>query len=119
MKYRIKRTSIYDDEKPCEEAIIGKYTRIDERSCKSFEEFDNSFGGFAGGNWLSQGINHCINKRGNIQREFKDSEEGWFIDINTLEELQKLVEKYGDLIIGQCWQDHNIYEIEIYDDYRE
>lgn len=44
--------------------------------------------------------------------------EGWFIEIETIEELLKLKEKYGDLII----QDYGTIEIPtivIYDDYVE
>jgi hypothetical protein len=41
----------------------------------------------------------------------------WYININTLEELQLLVKKYGYLIIGEY--DDGEPDIEIYDDYRE
>ena len=43
----------------------------------------------------------------------------WYIKINTLEELIKFCEKYGDLIISQDWDNKEKMQIEIYDDYRE
>ena len=44
--------------------------------------------------------------------------DGWFIEIETLEDLLKLKEKYGDLII-QDYYDGQILTIVIYDDYVE
>lgn len=44
----------------------------------------------------------------------------WFIQINTLEELMELREQVkSDLIIGEAYEDKNITEILIYDDYIE
>ena len=43
----------------------------------------------------------------------------WYVIINTLEELIKFYEKYGDLIISQNWDNKEEMQIEIYDDYRE
>ena len=40
------------------------------------------------------------------------------IEINTLEELLKLVDKYGQIIVGNQSQWYD-YTLEIYDDYRE
>ena len=52
-----------------------------------------------------------------IYREFND--EIWCIKINSLEELLKLQDKYGDIILTTCFKNNNIRELEIYDDYRE
>lgn len=41
------------------------------------------------------------------------------INVNSLEQLIKLVEKYGDIIIGPHYMNKNEMNIEIYDDYRE
>jgi predicted GNAT family N-acyltransferase len=41
------------------------------------------------------------------------------IEINTLEELLELYKIYGNLVIETSFENDNIYEIEIYDDYRE
>ena len=46
--------------------------------------------------------------------------EGWFIEINTLEELIKFFNYCNnDLIITQSMYNHKLLELEIYDDYRE
>lgn len=118
MKFRITRTSLWSTQKPCEEAVKEKFTRVEIRGFKSFEEFDKKFGEIEG-DWLSIGVNHCINDEGYIQREFPDDAEGWFIEINTLEDLLKLQEKYGDIILSRDWDNPSILKLEIYDDYRE
>lgn len=44
---------------------------------------------------------------------------GWFITVNSLEELLALNKKHGALIINIYNYNHSIMEIEIYDDCRE
>ena len=49
---------------------------------------------------------------------------GWFIELNTLEDLLNLKEEVGEPIIidDDPWKDNNVgveYSIEIYDNYRE
>ena len=58
-----------------------------------------------------------IDLRGKIARDFDAI--GWFIEINTLEELLKFREKYGDLVLTKHYLNPEIVEVEIYDDYRE
>lgn len=83
MKFKVTRTSIWNDEiSPCKEA-------------------------------------NRINERGYIQREFPNDSIGWFIEINSLEELMNFKNRYGDIVITNCWENQNITEIEIYDTYRE
>lgn len=121
MEFKISRTSIWGDKKPCKEAYKKEYIREDERGFASPEEFKEKLDE----DWFSKGFNHRIitNTKDNydndthIIRDFKA--EGWFIKINTIEELLKLEEKYGDLIITTLYNNKNIKEIEIYDDYRE
>ena len=44
----------------------------------------------------------------------------WAIDINSLEDLMKLTEKVGDIIVSPPHEEtDNHPSIEIYDDYRE
>ena len=43
----------------------------------------------------------------------------WYIDINSLEELLKLIKKYGDLIIQKEDDNNKKLLIMIYDDYIE
>lgn len=37
----------------------------------------------------------------------------------SIEELIKFINKHGPIVIQQCYNNHNILEIEVYDDYRE
>ena len=121
MEFKITRTSLWSEDKPCNEAYIKKIIRIDERGFSSFEEHDEKLPRDT--KWLEEGFNHKIvsaNKRcthNHIYREFND--EIWAIKIDTLEDLLKLTDKYGDLVITTAYENNNIYEIEIYDDYRE
>ncbi len=46
--------------------------------------------------------------------------EGWFIEINSLEELLEFQKKYDEeLVISRDNLNKNLIEIEIYDSYRE
>lgn len=62
-------------------------------------------------------------KRDCIERENKIYNQStidvWSVEINTLEELIKFYEKYGDIIIKHCLWNKSYKEIEIYDGYRE
>jgi len=116
MKFQIKRTSSWGN-KPCDEAFLDKYTRIDARTtddpCKIPCYFDNPEK--AKKMWFGEGSNHRV-ENGWIKRDFED--EGWFIEINSLEELMKFHEKYGNLVINSDYSS-SISTLEIYDDYRE
>ena len=99
-------------------AVIKKYTRIEDRCCSTFEEFDERFSRIAG-SWLSEGVNHKTSK-GRIQREFPDGAEGHFIEINSIEELLEFQKKVGnELIITSAIDNESIPAIEIYNNYRE
>jgi len=60
---------------------------------------------------------HWIEERPCIEATKKviDGRTFWTIEINTLEELNYLAEKYGEIIISMG----DTPSIEIYDDYRE
>ena len=113
MEFMITRASCWDNVKPCNEAYAKNYMWKDIRTLKSFEEYDNRFRD----NFLDTGINHKINDDGYIEREFED--EGWFIKIDTLEELLEFTNKYGDIVFGKTYRNYEMNGIEIYDDYRE
>ena len=55
--------------------------------------------------------------------EFPDGEsrlrQGWFIEINNLDELISFNDKYGRIVIYKHWFNESIRVIEIYDTYRE
>lgn len=123
MKFKIIRSSIWDDEiLPCSELLdkgikLEVYSDIDIRNFRGFDEFDKFTG--KKNSWLSKGVNHCINKDGNIQREFPNKNKGWFLEINSLEELMEFKSKYDEIIIREDYKNPMINVIEIYDDYRE
>lgn len=113
MEFMITRTSNWSTVRPCDEAYEKVYSRKDIRTLKSFEEYDNKFRD----NFLDNGSNHRINEDGYIEREFEDK--AWFIKINSLEDLLNLQNKYGQIIVGQSWNNYEYMMIEIYDGYRE
>ena len=115
MKFRITRTSsdYFDEARPCKKAVKGKYLHTRTRTCTE-EEFNRKFA-YREGLWRSKGINHRVNKDGNIQRE--DERGGWLIEINTLEELIELIAEVDCRVVIS--KDDPMPEIEIYDDYRE
>jgi hypothetical protein len=95
--------------------IIEKtYDYIDKRGFKTPEEYNAKLRD----NWFDKGTDHKITKYG-IQRVFKDQEKGFFIEVNSLEDLIRLFEHYGKIIINNNYYNENIKNIEIYDDYRE
>lgn len=122
MKFKVERTSVFlSEEKPIQDERLFKetYNYIEVRTLGTFEEFDKRFGADEG-KWLSQGINHKINDRGYIEREIPNGNNGWFIEINTLEELLDFKDRCKDeIIIKNDYGNKSIRAIEIYDDYRE
>lgn len=113
MKFYISRTSSGDD-KPHERAYRDKYIRIDTRTVDDPSKLNHPSDKT---NWYKQGKNHRVID-GYIKRDFDD--EGWFIDIETLDELIKFEnETKSNLIIGKCFWNTEINSIEIYDDWRE
>ncbi len=121
MRFQVSRTSEWYGNKPCEEAYRQKIIRIDERGFETFEEHDKTL--TRDKKWIEEGFNHAIVpaneqfKKPHIYREFEDYV--WAIDIDTLEDLLKFKEKYGDLVITTSIKNEYINEIEIYDDWRE
>ena len=118
MIFQVTRTSKWSEEKPFEDCIPIKLTRVETRTLRTPEEFDNKFGDREG-KWLSRGTNHRVDARGYITRDmgFKDV---WGVEINSLEELINFKNSVGEnLIIETSWIDNKTPCIEIYDDYRE
>lgn len=109
MEFKITRTSGYNEEQPCPTAYKKLAPVYDERTFKSFDEYDARFA--RDGVWLARGTNHCILPNGNISRQL-GMEERWFIKIKNLKELMAFVAEYGTLVVGSD-------EIEIYDGCRE
>jgi hypothetical protein len=114
MKFHISRVSCFDDEtSPCEKAYKDKYVRVDERTVN-----DPMKNNFIGKVWYDEGTNHRVEK-GHIKRDFQET--GWFIDINSFEELLQLLRREGDLILSESYflGDGKTGHIKIYDDYVE
>lgn len=110
MKYKISRSSdCMEYMQPCEEAYQEMLPSYDCRTYKTFEEYDEEQAKF-NGTWLSKGSEHVETPDG-ISRRVGDTLE-WVVNIDSLEQLNEFVKKYGDCIISKD-------EIEIYDDYRE
>lgn len=121
MKFKVSRTSIFGDKKPCDGVTLEKFDYIERRSC-SEEEFNKVLAKIEG-LWRSKGINHTTFENEyskGIQRTFPQDEEGWFIELNSLEDLIQFMNKVGKgIVLGKYWGNESIYEIEIYDAYRE
>lgn len=117
MKFRIRRTSNWGV-KPCKEAESKELIRIDWCILKTLEEARLPKYKHWADTFFASGTNHR-EENGMIARDL-DQRPVWIININTLEELIKLQNKYGDLILGEedDWKDIK-YFIEIYDGYRE
>jgi hypothetical protein len=110
MEFIIFRTS--RDGKPCEEAVLKNYMRVDERSIDDPSKFITE----EKTSWYLHGTNHRA-ENGHIKRDFQAQE--WFVEIYTLTDLINLNNKYGALIIENSINNSSIKSIEIYDSYRE
>ena len=101
-----------------DKVTLKKYAEVEVRTVKTFSEFDDSYGKREG-KWLSKGVNHK-EANGRIQREFPLESEGYFIEINTLEELENLRLECGEELVLTTSPDYqDIPCIEIYNGYRE
>ena len=113
MKYKVSRTSDWSANKPCEEAFEDSYIQIDERIVDSPEKLNVKSDR---DEWYNNGTNHRM-ENGHIKRDFESR--GWFVNIETLEDLNKFVDKYGNIVFQKSSDNSDIKEVEIYDDYRE
>lgn len=113
MEYLVSRTSFLNDEKPADKCYRKEYITHDVRTLDSFEKYDMKFRD----NFKDIGFDHCINDRGYIQRSF--NRECWFINIDTIEELNNFIEEHGNVFIEAHHANEKILEIKIYDGYRE
>lgn len=113
MELMVSRTSTDSDNKPCDEAYQKQYVYIDRRRWKTPEEITDEI---TKREWFNEGRNHRIEDN-NIMRDF--DRVGWFVNIDSLDDLMKFIAKYGNIVIETSYRNHNILAIEIYDDYRE
>lgn len=116
MKFVISRTSEWGDFSPCEEARKETIWVTEENKAPTPEEHEKVRGRYP--TWLSVGKNHRISSDGHIQRDVERTE--WVVNINSVEDLLKLSDKYGELIVCRSKYPLDIVpRIEIYDTYRE
>ena len=130
MKFKISRTSIWDSEiyciRPCEEAEEMFIPFWHTRTCT--EEFFDTHFSQREGLWRSKGKNHKnisarsdgLSKENWITRQ-EDDRKVWGIEVTGLQDLLGLIKKYGALVIDSVDDSGNeeVFEIEIYDTYRE
>jgi hypothetical protein len=110
MIFRVTRTSIWSEKKPCEGVYQGKYLWTDTRTVDD----PNKLFGLHRDDWYKQGENHRV-ENGTIKRDL--IRDGWLIDINTLEELINFCKENKEEIVLTCLD--GTPGIEIYDGYRE
>ncbi len=112
MIFKVERTSdIFSKKKPIEECYSGKCIETEVRTVATFGEFKK----MAGSDFKSEGFNHRKLPDKTIARDFE--KECYLVDINTLEELMDIKNKYGDIVIWDY--KYNYPVLEIYDTYRE
>lgn len=118
MKAIVERTSLFgNEEKPINEAVLCKKILHyqDRRTVSSLEEaktraWYNEF--------ISSGTNHR-EENGFVVRDCEREESVWEIEIECLDDILHLFDKYGDIIIKDNIYSEYDFSIEIYDTYRE
>jgi len=123
MKFKVTRTSVWEDKSPCKEAIpvTSEFLR-DIRTFKNKEEWLSKFPRDAefDGEPCEFGV-----LDGRPFRILKRPCTDYVVEINTLDDLLGFIEKNGRIVIGGVGGKSNPamdgvdYEIEIYDDWRE
>lgn len=115
-----KTVSDWDEEgneiPPHKDARLKQYDRIEVRTIRSECEFNSRFGVNEGA-WRSKGVDHTINAEGYIQRRHPLASENFVIEIATLEDLVAFIKENGSVVMQE--QDAGMFEIEIYNGWRE
>ena len=113
MKFVVERTSMAfnNDKQPIKESYKGKCIQSECYMVATFDEYDSE----KYGNFKDEGFNHREMPDGTIMRDFEVDR--FLIDVDSLEEIMELVDKYGDIIIRKY--EYNYPILEIYDYYRE
>ena len=118
MKFVVSRTSLWQDERPCDEAKLERVESWHTRTCT--EEVFNAKFSKKEGLWRDSGTEHTVTKAGHITKRVED-DDAWVIEIKSLAGLVKFMDKYGSCIIDMesDYSPSKLPTIEIYDDYRE
>ena len=118
MRFTVKRTSGYSDERPpCPEAVAGTCVWVDRRTVDDPAKIPSSWG--SPGFWFARGTNHRI-EDGKIARDMGE-EPCWYVDLPDLDALVAFVGRHGQVVIGERYgaPKGDALQIEIYDEYRE
>lgn len=118
MRFTITRTGAWY-KKPIKEAYRISIPCWDERTCT--EVYYDKHIARDGKAWRNHGKNHKKTNGGKWIARQMDDQKAWAIDISSLDDLIKLYEKYGDIILGKesSTNEEKIYQLEVYDSYRE
>ncbi|MFR9276524.1 MAG: hypothetical protein ACLVK5_00255 [Peptoniphilus senegalensis] len=112
MIFKVKRSSIEAEGiLPIKESFKGKCLETQCLLFPSFEAFEEK----NNCSFKAMGMNHRVLPDKTIARDFEI--DCYLIEINTLEELMKLEDKYGSLIVMHL--NYNYPVLEIYDTWRE
>ncbi|UTW65788.1 hypothetical protein KFE94_14160 [bacterium SCSIO 12643] len=101
MKYIVKRTGYVREKQPCEEAYPDVHYVVER---------------FQRGQDVE--TTYQITKEGQMVKRIAE-EERWTIELNSLEDLMRFIDKYGQVVINTGLGTTESPVIEIYDDWRE
>ena len=109
MFYKVSRSSSYNNEQPCEGAVLKSMPHYHVRAFNSFQEFDERCGAREG-TWCSKGTEHTVGD-GYISRK-EGYQDEWVVKISNLKQLQEFIKENGQIVLDED-------SIVIYDDYIE
>ena len=116
MKFVVTRTSTWFDENPkIEGAKQEELTSLDYRTVAKLKTAEKQ-------HWYKQWYDNGINHReenGMVVCDRKKKAKVWTMKINSLDELMKFANKYGNLVMRMGDYKETQDVIEIYDGYRE
>jgi len=113
MKYIIRRTSIWDpDVKPIDGAIKEQVHYFDFRASHIEDDKDS----FAWKQFNETCRDIVKVQNGNYRGIQKNPTNVWVLEIN---DLNKFVEKNGEIILNAGYNEEGYMSVEIYDDWRE
>mgnify|MGYP005838881461 CR=1 FL=1 len=98
MKFIIsrKRVSVTENRQVCDEAVLEELTPMDYRDVRNMDEAKNKIWF---NDWIAEGVNHR-EEDGMVVCEKKERSPQWVVNLNNLEELLELQEKYGSINIS-------------------
>lgn len=107
MQFIVSRSSQYGDARPCDEARQARVVGHTYWTFKSVAEASKKY------------PDKTFEKTPGGVRTVGKRESAWVVDIDTIDDLMKFTSKHGSVVIQPWSHNHELTEIEIYDDYRE